>query len=71
MAMTLKEHRNLRHIGMRDLATQSGISVSTLRRIERGTYKTIRPLTIQNISNALNVPPQEIEQFAQFSIAPS
>jgi transcriptional regulator with XRE-family HTH domain len=70
MVMTLKEHRNLRHIEVRELSALSGISASTIRRIERGKYKAIKPLTIQNVSNALNVPPQEISQFAPFSRAP-
>lgn len=71
MPMTLKEHRNLRHMPVKELATRSGVSPSTLRRIESGACKRIKPLTIQNISNALNVPPQEISQFAPFSVAPS
>ena len=68
--MTLKEHRHQRHMRVGELSVLSGISTSTIRRIERGGYKAIKPLTIQNVSNALNVPPQEVAQFAPFSVAP-
>jgi DNA-binding Xre family transcriptional regulator len=70
MPMTLKEQRNLKHMPVRKLAELSDVSESTIRRIERGTFKTLKPLTIQNLSNALNVAPQEIEQFAPLSRAP-
>jgi transcriptional regulator with XRE-family HTH domain len=70
MPMTLKEQRNLKHMPVRKLAELSAVSESTIRRIERGTYKNIKPLTVQNLSNALNVAPQEIEQFAPLSRAP-
>lgn|GEM_PF-7082833 len=67
MPLTLKEHRNQAHISVRSLASKSGVSAQTIRRIEAGTYKEIKPLTIQNISNALNVHASEIAQFAPFS----
>jgi transcriptional regulator with XRE-family HTH domain len=67
MPLTLKEHRNQAHISVRSLASKSGVSDRTIRRIEAGTYKEIKPLTIQNISNALNVHASEIAQFAPFS----
>ncbi|HKP54968.1 MAG TPA: helix-turn-helix transcriptional regulator [Chloroflexia bacterium] len=67
MPLTLKEHRNQAHISVRELASKSGISAGTIRRIEAGRYKEIRALTMQNISNALNVHASEIEQFAPFS----
>jgi transcriptional regulator with XRE-family HTH domain len=70
MAMTLKEHRHLRHISVRDLASMADISQTTIRRIERRGYKRIDPRTIQQISNALNVAPQQVDQFAPFSLAP-
>jgi transcriptional regulator with XRE-family HTH domain len=68
MVLTLKEHRNRAHISVRELASKSGISARTIRRIEAGNYKQIKPLTRQNISNALNVHASEIAQFAPFSI---
>jgi DNA-binding Xre family transcriptional regulator len=68
--MTLKEHRHQRHMRVGELSMLSGISTSTIHRIERGRYKAIKPLTIQNLSNALNIPPQAISQFAPFSKAP-
>jgi transcriptional regulator with XRE-family HTH domain len=67
MPLTLKEHRNQAHISARELASKSGVSIATIRRIERGGYKHIKPLTMQNISNALNVHASEITQFAPFS----
>lgn len=67
MALTLKEHRQQAHVSTRELASKSGVSIATIRRIESGSYKHIRPLTIQNVSNALNVHASEIAQFAPFS----
>ena len=67
MALTLKEHRNQAHISVGELARKSGISAQTIRRIEAGTYRQIKPLTMQNISNALNIHASEIAQFAPFS----
>ena len=67
MPLTLKEHRQQAHISARELASKSGISLVTIRRIESGKYKHIKPLTMQNISNALNVHVNEIAQFAPFS----
>ena len=67
MVLTLKEHRNQAHISVQELAVKSGISARTIRRIEAGSYKEVKPLTMQNISNALNVHASEIAQFAPFS----
>lgn len=70
MPLTLKEHRNQAHVSVQELAARSGISPSTIRRIEKRDYKHIKALTIQNISNALNVHASEIDQFAPFSREP-
>ena len=68
MPLSLKEHRQQSHISERELASKSGVSIATIRRIEGGSYKHIRRMTMQNISNALNVHASEITQFAPFSI---
>ncbi len=67
MPLTLREQRNQAHLSERELASKSGVSIATIRRIERGTFKSIKPLTIQNISNALNIHASEITQFAPYS----
>ncbi len=68
MPLSLKEHRNQRHISAQELSGKSGVSIATIRRIEKGSYKNIKPVTMQNISNALNIHASEIAQFAPFSL---
>ena len=70
MALTLKEHRNQAYLTVHELSAKAGVSEGTIRRIEKGEYTQIKALTIQNISNALNVHASEVSQFAPFSREP-
>ncbi len=67
MSLTLREHLQQLHMSERELASKSSVSIATIRRIANDSYKRIKPLTMQNISNALNVHASEITQFAPFS----
>jgi transcriptional regulator with XRE-family HTH domain len=46
-----------------ELAAAAGVSVGTVRGIERGAYQTARPRVIRALAAALGVPPAAIAEF--------
>jgi transcriptional regulator with XRE-family HTH domain len=57
---TLKEVRESKFFSQHDLAESTGLSVSTINRIENGKQKPL-PRTIRKIAKALQVDPSVIE----------
>jgi transcriptional regulator with XRE-family HTH domain len=46
-----------------ELAAAAGVSVGTVRGIERGAYTTVRPRVIRALAEALGVEPDTIAEF--------
>jgi len=57
---TLKAIRESKFFSQHDLAEVTGMSVTTINRIEKGRNKPL-PRTIRKIAKALGVDPSEIE----------
>ena len=55
----LAEWRRRRALALRDLATKSGVGVSTINRIELG-HQAARPSTVRKLAVALGVDPAEL-----------
>jgi transcriptional regulator with XRE-family HTH domain len=47
----------------RELATAAGVAVSTVRAIERGAYKSVRPRVIRALAATLRVDPALVTEF--------
>jgi transcriptional regulator with XRE-family HTH domain len=47
----------------RELAAAAGVAVSTVRAIERGAYKTVRPRVIRALAATLGVEPAAVVEF--------
>jgi DNA-binding Xre family transcriptional regulator len=59
----LVEWRHRRPWTQQELATAAGICVGTVRGIEHGYYKSVRPRIIRAIAAALGVEPAEVMEF--------
>ncbi len=57
--MKLKELRRLRVLTLQELEERSGVSYSTLVRLEHGKTAA-HPSTIRKLAEALGVPPSEL-----------
>ena len=56
----IRYYRRISHLSQEELAKRVGISLSTLRRIEQGTYNQSTPLvTLMDIADGLNMDVQE------------
>jgi transcriptional regulator with XRE-family HTH domain len=47
----------------RELAEAAGVAVSTVRAIERGAYKSVRPRVIRALAATLGVEPAAVAEF--------
>jgi transcriptional regulator with XRE-family HTH domain len=47
----------------RELASAAAVAVSTVRAIERGAYKTVRPRVIRALAATLGVEPAAVAEF--------
>ena len=63
MTARLVEHRRRMPWTQRELAEIAGVSVGTIRSIEQGARRTLRPRTMRSIAAALGVPPGEVAEF--------
>jgi len=59
MNNNLKGMREIRSLSQSDLSNISGVHVSTIIRLEKGTYKP-RPQTVRKLAEALAVPVEEL-----------
>ena len=59
--MTLRQHRRLKMMSIRDLASAAGMGTQTIVKIERGDK--VRPSTFDRIAKVLDVKPEEIREF--------
>jgi len=53
---TLKALRRLNGYGLKELSEASGVSVSYICEVEKGTKKGLRPPTAKKLADALGVP---------------
>jgi transcriptional regulator with XRE-family HTH domain len=60
--MKLSEVRRSRLLSMRELGEQAGVAVTTVNNIEMG-YITPHLSTIRKLARALEIDPQEVEEF--------
>ena len=60
--------RNLRFMSQEDLATESGVSESTIRRMEAGGMTSHRG-NVKKIADALGVEPRDIVEFEDPELA--
>lgn len=60
--MKLSEVRRSRLLSMRELGEQAGVAVTTINNIEMG-YITPHLSTIRKLARALEIDPQEVEEF--------
>src|SRR3954452_17885637 len=56
VAVALNERMATRRVGQQDLATLSGVSVSTLRQVQHGAGRRVQNKTLAAISRALDWP---------------
>jgi DNA-binding Xre family transcriptional regulator len=56
VAVALNERMAARRVGQQELATLSGVSVSTLRQVQHGAGRRVQNKTLAAISRALNWP---------------
>ncbi len=59
--LTLKQHRNLRMMTIKDLAVASKTGTQTIVKIERGDR--VKPSSFKGIGEVLGVKPEEIREF--------
>jgi transcriptional regulator with XRE-family HTH domain len=59
----LEQLRRRKPWTQKELAEAAGVSIGTVRGIEHGYYKTVRPRVIRAISAALGVEPAAIIEF--------
>lgn len=62
-ALALEQWRHRRPWTQKELAEAAGVSIGTVRGIEHGYYKTVRPRVIRAIAAALDVQPAEVAEF--------
>ncbi len=62
-ALALEQWRRRKPWTQKELAEAAGISIGTVRGIEHGYYKTVRPRVIRAIAAALVVQPAEVVEF--------
>jgi transcriptional regulator with XRE-family HTH domain len=62
-ALPLEQWRRRRPWTQKELAESAGVSVGTVRGIEHGYYKSVRPRVIRAIAGALGLQPAEIVEF--------
>lgn len=61
--MALEQWRHRRPWTQKELAEAAGVSIGTVRGIEHGYYKTVRPRVIRAIAAALDLQPAEVVEF--------
>ncbi len=61
--LALEQWRHRRPWTQKELAEAAGVSIGTVRGIEHGYYKTVRPRVIRAIAAALDVQPAEVVEF--------
>lgn len=60
MAYQLQELRKLRYLTQEQLAEASGVSIATIKDIERGARLNIKCDTLRKLAAALDVSPREL-----------
>jgi transcriptional regulator with XRE-family HTH domain len=61
--LSLEQWRRRRPWTQKELAESSGVSVGTVRGIEHGYYKSVRPRVMRAIAGALNLQPADVLEF--------
>jgi transcriptional regulator with XRE-family HTH domain len=61
---TLRDWRRLRGLNQDDLARASGVSVDTVRAVEAGRRRAVRPHTMRVLAEALGVAIGDVAEFA-------
>ncbi len=59
--LTLRQHRNRNMLSIRALAVKASMGSQTIVKIERG--ERVRPSSFAKLALALNVKPEEIQEF--------
>ncbi|MGH2367659.1 MAG: helix-turn-helix domain-containing protein [Chloroflexota bacterium] len=59
----LEQLRRRKPWTQKELAEAAGVSIGTVRGIEHGYYKTVRPRVMRSIAAALGVEPAQIAEF--------
>jgi transcriptional regulator with XRE-family HTH domain len=61
--LPLEQLRRRQPLTQKELALAAGVSVGTVRGIEHGYYKSVRPRVIRAIAEALGVQPADVVEF--------
>jgi transcriptional regulator with XRE-family HTH domain len=61
--LSLEHLRRRRPWTQKELAEAAGVSVGTVRGIEHGYYKSVRPRVMRAIAGALGVQPADVAEF--------
>jgi transcriptional regulator with XRE-family HTH domain len=61
--LTLEHLRRRRPWTQKELAEAAGVSVGTVRGIEHGYYKSVRPRVMRAVAGALGVQPSDVVEF--------
>jgi transcriptional regulator with XRE-family HTH domain len=61
--LPLEQWRRRRPWTQKELAESSGVSVGTVRGIEHGYYKSVRPRVMRAIAGALDLQPADVLEF--------
>ncbi len=62
--MSLQEYRRRAFLTLDELAEKAGVTKVTVWRIEHGKYQRLAMQTMRKIAGALDVPPDNIREFA-------
>lgn len=71
LGQLLAEARHRKGWGVRDVATQLGVSFSWVAKVERGEYATVPPDRLARLADVLNVAPSRIDRLVAGSMARS
>ena len=63
LPLPLEQWRRRQPRTQKELAEAAGVSVGTVRGIEHGYYKSVRPRVMRSIASALDVQPADIVEF--------
>jgi transcriptional regulator with XRE-family HTH domain len=61
--LSLEQLRRRQPLTQKELALAAGVSVGTVRGIEHGYYKSVRPRVIRAIAETLGVQPADVIEF--------
>ena len=61
--LSLEQLRRRQPLTQKELAQAAGVSVGTVRGIEHGYYKSVRPRVIRAIAETLGVQPADVIEF--------